>query len=177
MNSNGDDSNGYPCYNLVPLHQAHSETSREVAIAALPNAATYRARILDFIRSRGAHGATSDECQAEFGLAHQTGSARVAELLQAGLIIESGRRRKTRRNRDADVLVVAPPDTPPRNIRRRRLIPSGFTEEELPQLHRCFRELCGQAPALDPLLVRLGDWLRENAGLPTDDAETGSKPS
>lgn len=179
----------YPFYNGTPPHQAHSETSKEAAIAALPNAATDRARILDFIRARGVHGATSDECQAEFGLAHQTGSARVAELLQGGFIIESGRRRKTRRNRDADVLVVAPPGTPPRSIKRRRVVPGGFTEEELPQLYRCYRELCEHAvvgkkqlkkdPALDPLLVRLGYWLRENAGLPADEETPGAsdKPS
>ena len=164
----------YPFYNGTPPHQAHSETSKEAAIAALPNAATFRARILEFIRKRGAEGATSDECQAEFHLAHQTGSARVAELLQGGFIIESGRRRKTRRGRDADVLVIAPPGTPPRGTRKQRDVPKGFTEEELPQLHQAFVELCEHAlaerqrtdkeAALDPLIVRLGAWIRENAG-------------
>ena len=116
----------YPFYNGLPPHQAHSETSKEAAIAALPNAATYRARILEFIRKRGVEGATSDECQAEFNLAHQTGS---------GFIIESGRRRKTRRGRDADVLVIAPPGTPRQGMRKRRVVVlTGFAGEELPQL-------------------------------------------
>jgi hypothetical protein len=173
-------SEDYPFYNGTPPHQAHSETSREAAIAAIPNAASDRARILEFIRKRGLEvGATSDECQAEFHLAHQTGSARVAELLQAGLIIESGRRRKTRRGRWADVLVIAPAGTPPRNIRKRRVILKGFAEEELPQLYRAYVDLCDQALAnkqradkdavLDPLIVRLGYWLRENAGPIADD--------
>ena len=171
MNSSED----YPFYNGTPPHQAHSETSREAAIAALPNAATDRARILDFIRRRGAEGATSDECQAEFHLAHQTGSARVAELLQGGFIVKSGRRRKTRRGRDADVLVIAPPGTPRQGMRKRRVVVlTGFASEELPQLHQAFVELCEHAlvdmkrtdedAALDPLIVRLGDWIREHTG-------------
>ena len=167
-------STDYPFYNGTPPHQAHSETSKEAAIAALPNAATYRARILEFIRKRGAEGATSDECQAEFQLAHQTGSARVAELLQGGFIIESGRRRKTRRGRDADVLVIAPPGTPPRGTRKQRDAIKGFTEQELTQLHQAYVELCAHAladkqrtdkdAALDPLITRLECWLREHAG-------------
>jgi hypothetical protein len=166
-------SENYSFYNGTPPHQAHSETSKEAAIAALPNAATFRSRILEFIRKRGAEGATSDECQAEFHLAHQTGSARVAELLQGGFIIESGRRRKTRRGRDADVLVIAPPGTPQRGPRQ-RVVPKGFSDEELPQLHQAYAELCAHALAerkrtdkdatLDPLVVRLGAWIRENAG-------------
>jgi hypothetical protein len=181
-NGNGDNGNEYHFYNGIPPHQAHSETSRDAAIAAMSGAATDRMRILEFIKSRGAEGATSDECQAHFGLAHQTGSARVAELLQIGHIIESGRRRKTRRNRDADVLVIAPPGTPPRNINKRRVIPEGFVEDELPLLYVRFRELCEQALAsqkkgaeLHPLIVRLGFWLRENAGPIADDMDAKRK--
>lgn len=166
----------YPYYNGLPPHQAHSETSRAAAIAAIPNAATDRARILDFIRKRGAQGATSDECQAAFGLAHQTGSARVAELLQSGQIIESGRQRKTRRNRNADVLVIAPPGTPPRMINSRYKVPEGFMPEELPMLYRQFRELCVIAfkagHKLPPELTRLGYWLRQHAGDEAVDLET-----
>jgi len=160
-------------------------SSNDTAVAEKPSAANDRARILDFIRSRGVVGATSDECQAWFGLSHQTGSARVAELLQAGIIIESGHRRKTRRNRDADVLVVAPVGTPQRGINKRRVIPKGFTEEELPQLYARFRKLCAHAIAdqkrlnkeveLDPLIVRLGSWLRENAGPVAEDIDAGRK--
>ena len=158
---------------------------KDAAVAEKPSAANDRARILEFIRSRGVVGATSDECQAWFGLSHQTGSAHVAELLQMGLIIKSGHRRKTRRNCYADVLVIAPVGTLPRAIKRRRVIPKGFTEEELPQLYARFRDLCDRALAdqrrvnkdakLDPLIVRLGDWLRENAGPLADDIDAGRK--
>ena len=171
-----DENYPYPYYNGLPPHQAHSETSREAAIAAQSNAATDRARILEFIRQCGTHGATSDECQAKFHLAHQTGSARVAELLQSGQIIESGRQRKTRRNRNADVLVIAPAGTPPRLINSRRKIPEGFTPEELPTLYKQFRELCVLAAkaghALPPELTRLGFWLRQHAGDEGVDLET-----
>lgn len=176
------DDDGYPFYNGTPPHQAHSATSKAAALS-VSNAATDRERILDFVRKRGVQGATSDECQAEFQLAHQTGSARVAELLQGGLIIESGRQRKTRRGRDADVLVLAPPGTPPRTIHTKRKVPEGFTEEELPQLYTQYVKLCERARAnskdfkLDPLLVRLGYWLRGNAGEAADelDAKRGKK--
>ena len=144
-----------------------------------------RTRSLEFYRSRGVVGATPDECQAWFGLSHQTGSARVAELLQQGLIIKSGHRRKTRRGRYADVLVIAPVGTPPRAIKKRRVIPKGFTEEDLPHLYARFRDLCDRALAeqrrinrdakLDPLIVRLGDWLRENAGPAAVDIDAGRK--
>lgn len=149
------------------------------------SAANDRARILEFIRSRGVVGATSDECQAWFGLSHQTGSARVAELLQMSLIIKSGHRRKTRRNCYADVLVIAPVGTLPRAINKRRVIPKGFTKDELPQIYARFRDLCDRALAdqrrlnkdaqLDPLIVRLGDWLRENAGPLADDIGASRK--
>jgi hypothetical protein len=163
------------------LHHAYGATSKDVAIEAKPSAENDRKRILEFLRSRGVIGATSDECQAWFGLSHQTGSARVAELLQQGLIIKSGHRRKTRRNRYADVLVIAPLGTPARPINKRRVIPKGFTEEDLPQLYARFRDLCQHAlmnqrrihdaAELDPLIVRLGYWLRENAGPLADEID------
>ena len=162
-----DDVDDHP-YGGLPPFQAHSQTSLEAALSVMTTAATDRKRILEFIRSRDPFpGASSDECQVEFGLTHQTGSARVSELLQMGLIIESGRKRKTRAGRNADVYVIAPPGTPPRSINARRKVPKGFTDEELSELYLQFYDLCAFAKAhkkqLHPLIVRLGYWLRENA--------------
>ena len=64
------------------------------------------------------------------------------------------------------------------------MIPKGFTEEELPLLYVRFRELCEQAISqqggkkqaeLHPLIVRLGFWLRENAGPIADDMDAKRK--
>jgi predicted transcriptional regulator len=69
-------------------------------------AATLRASILDHIRYFG--GATCDECEHELDLRHQTASARIRELVQMGLLRDSGRTRKTRSGRAAVVWEVRP---------------------------------------------------------------------
>lgn len=160
-------------------------SKKDAAVAKKSNAASDRTRITELYRSRGVIGLTSDESQAWFGLSHQTGSARVAELRKAGIIIKSGHRRKTRRGRYADVLVIAPAGTPPPAINKRRVVPKGFTEDELPHLYARFRALCENALAnqkrlkkgaeLDPMIVRLGSWLRENAGPVADEIDAGRK--
>lgn len=117
-----EEGGGYPFYGGLPPHQAHSRTSRAAAINALRRAEADRTRVLDYIRACGPAGATSDEVQAALSLSHQTGSARVAECLQGGLLVETGTTRLTRRGCAAEVLVIAPPGTPPKpkTSRRRR---------------------------------------------------------
>lgn len=177
-----DDQRDYPYYNGLPPHQAHSDTSKAAAIDVMMDgsADSDRKMIFDFIVSRGLvnaageGGATRDECQVKFGLLHQTNTGRIAELVQAGRIIDSGFRRKTRRHKDAEVLVVAPPGTPPQIKGERRTVPKGFTDAELVQLYLSYRAMCERDLAhqkrtdkdaeLDPLIIRLGYWLRENGG-------------
>ena len=50
-------------------------------------------------------GRTADELEVLLGMAHQTVSARLSELLRAGRLVDSGERRKTRLGKDARVLV------------------------------------------------------------------------
>ena len=70
-------------------------------------AAGDRIRVLDFIRRQGKNGATADEIQAALDMTHQSGSARVSELLNKyGEIKDSGRQRKTRSGSNATVYVV-----------------------------------------------------------------------
>ncbi len=69
--------------------------------------ATLRRRVVEYVRARGAFGATSDEIESGLGLPHQTVSARITEAKAAGDLVPSGLRRPTRSGRNAAVLVVA----------------------------------------------------------------------
>jgi N6-adenosine-specific RNA methylase IME4 len=77
------------------------------ALASLGEETTaqLRSRVLVEIRERG--GATCDEVEVALDLRHQTASARVNELLNDGLISDSGLRRHTRSGRAATVWVLA----------------------------------------------------------------------
>lgn len=72
-------------------------------------AAMQRAAVLAYIAGRGAGGATCDEVEIGLGMAHQSASARINELVKDGAVVDSGMRRDTRYRRAARVLVVAPP--------------------------------------------------------------------
>lgn len=61
-------------------------------------------QILDFVLSRGPHGATCEEIEELLGLSHQTASARCAELKALGAVRVAGQR-KTKSGRNAGVLV------------------------------------------------------------------------
>lgn len=85
---------------------AGSETSEAAARSMEDSAVSYEMMVLNFIRSRGEHGATADECQAALGLTHQNGSARVSILAGRGAIIRTEEKRKTRQGRGAFVYVA-----------------------------------------------------------------------
>lgn len=68
---------------------------------------TMRADVLAHIVSKGRAGATCDEVEAALGMTHQTASARVHELMRAGVIEPVGKR-KTRSGRGATVWVRKP---------------------------------------------------------------------
>jgi len=57
--------------------------------------------------AKSAAGATDEEVELAFGLAHQTVSPRRRELVLAGLVKDSGERRKTSSGRQATVWVSA----------------------------------------------------------------------
>lgn len=69
----------------------------------LPARKTIREAILDFFKVRGEFGLTADEVEEFTSLPHQTASARVNDLKKEELIVDSGKKRKTRRGRDATV--------------------------------------------------------------------------
>ncbi len=69
-------------------------------------------KILDYIASMGSYGATSDEIVQGTGIWPQTVHARFSDLLLAGLIVKTGRRRRTQRGTKVAVCVVAPQPQP-----------------------------------------------------------------
>lgn len=89
----------------MPNSNMFNEESREAAASIGKVAPAMRMRIESWVAKRDRKGATADEVCVYFDVAYQTGSARVTELKQAGKLVPSGRRRRTRSGRFAAVLV------------------------------------------------------------------------
>ena len=82
-------------------------TSVAAAKALGSKAGRDRARVLDFIRERGAAGATDEETQAALNLSGDTQRPRRWELHKAGLIRDSGQTRRTRAGNKATVWILS----------------------------------------------------------------------
>lgn len=65
-----------------------------------------RAKVYAWIISRGEDGGTDDEGEAALGICCQTYTPRRRELVQLGLVVDSGRRRPTSSGRPAAVWVA-----------------------------------------------------------------------
>lgn len=83
-----------------------SETSKEAAIAAEPNAGTQRRLVLDALRWQRTFGLTDHEMQEDLQMNPSTQRPRRVELVKAGLVKESGRFRLTPSGRRAVVWVA-----------------------------------------------------------------------
>lgn len=71
------------------------QTSVEAADKALGRSGNQRHRVYNFIASQGPQGATDDEGMEELGLRGNSYHPRRLELVQAGLVEDSGERRPT----------------------------------------------------------------------------------
>ena len=87
----------------VPPYQRHSPTSRASALRVAPGVSTLRLQVLTFIRESGTMGATDDEMQVTLSMDPSTQRPRRVELVRAGWVIDSGRKRATRSGRAAVV--------------------------------------------------------------------------
>lgn len=74
---------------------SHSETSRAAAKAIAPKAGTLRYKVLQWIRDRGEYGSTDEETQEGLAMRASTQRPRRVELMEAGYVKDSGRRRKS----------------------------------------------------------------------------------
>ena len=87
----------------VPKFVKGSPTSEAAAEAIAPTAGTLRARVLDYLKVCGAYGATDEEVQKALAMNPSTQRPRRIELFDAGLVVDSGEKRKTRSGRNAVV--------------------------------------------------------------------------
>lgn len=78
-----------------------TDTSEEAAVLIEPHLQRLQRVVLEAIRAE--HGCTCDRAEEVTGLSHQTTSARFNALAKAGLIMDTGERRKTRSGRRAAV--------------------------------------------------------------------------
>jgi hypothetical protein len=66
--------------------QAGSDTSHDAAVEAQAFAGTQQARYLAWLTSKGAHGGTDAEAEAELGMRRQSICARRGELMKRGAV-------------------------------------------------------------------------------------------
>jgi len=88
-------------------HAAPSGTSDAAARSVAPRTPTQRQRVLAAILAAGTHGLTDDEGERQTGIRPQTYTPRRGELVKAGRVIATGRRRRTRRQFTATVWIAA----------------------------------------------------------------------
>lgn len=91
-----------------PPFAKHSDTSREAA-ESLTNTATLRTMVFNAIKLRNGLGATDQELQELLHLPPNVETPRRWELVNLGLVRDSGNRRKTRSGRSAAVWVTTAP--------------------------------------------------------------------
>jgi hypothetical protein len=91
-----------------PAHRNAPKGTSEVAARMARHAApTQAARIIEYLTARGPEGATDDEGEAALGIKCQSYTPRRGALADAGLVVDSGRRRHTTSKRPAAVWVLA----------------------------------------------------------------------
>lgn len=106
----------YPFYGGMPPHQRHSTTSRQAAILATPRTGKDRDRVHAYLKARP-EGATDEEIQIDLHLQSDTERPRRRELQQDGLVVDSGRTRKTTHNRQAVIWKAIEPERDPEQTR------------------------------------------------------------
>lgn len=86
-----------------PPTKRQSATSRAAADAIAPSAETLRQRVYEFIQA--SHGATDEQISIGLGMNPSTARPRRVELVQRGLVVDSGERLLTASGRRAAVWI------------------------------------------------------------------------
>jgi len=82
-----------------------TQTSRDAAADIREHAHKQRARVLAYLASRGALGATDQEIELDLGMVGNSVRPRRGELLESKCIADSGTTRKTLSGRKATVWI------------------------------------------------------------------------
>ena len=86
-----------------PPYQIHSDTSREAAISIKGRTANLRTEVLEALRR---HPSTDEALSERLTMSPNTCRPRRVELVDCGLVEDSGRREKTASGRSAVVWIV-----------------------------------------------------------------------
>lgn len=89
-------------------HAAAGDTERASSLAQAPKSGTDRRRVLDHLASTGDTGATDEEISIALEMRLYTAAPRRTELVSAGWVEDSGRRRPTTTGSPAAVWVLTP---------------------------------------------------------------------
>lgn len=107
MGDADDDDQGRLNLWALPAHVLESETSREAATKIKNSAPHIRGRVYDLIKASRRYGRTDEEVQIMMALNPSTQRPRRVELVRAGAVFDSGRKRKTKSGRRAVVWIAA----------------------------------------------------------------------
>lgn len=91
----------------IPPYQQHSNTSKQAAKDIIPHLGCLQHKVYSLIALSGARGLTDIEIETESDLKGSTIRPRRIELLNKGLIKDSGKTRKTPSGRSATVWVAS----------------------------------------------------------------------
>jgi hypothetical protein len=92
---------------MPPAHHNAPRGTSDVAARRIRGAVTgLRNRVLAFLASRGTDGATDEEAETALRIRPQTYTPRRGELVKAGLVVDTGRRRCTTSGRPAAVWIA-----------------------------------------------------------------------
>lgn len=97
----------FTAYHGEPPSVEHSPTSQAAADAIAPKVNRLRALVLAAIADAGELGMTDEEIQEFMGMSPNTQRPRRVELVAAGLVRDSGRKRRTHSGRQAVVWCVS----------------------------------------------------------------------
>lgn len=95
------------CVRSEPPAQGHSQTSTAAGAAIKPDRNRLRNRVLAFLRGCGSYGATDEEVQERLAMNPSTQRPRRVELVEAGLVVDSGQTRLTKAGRKATIWTAA----------------------------------------------------------------------
>ncbi len=93
-------------FDPAPKFQAHSNTSKDAAAKIETKARTLRGTVYSFLKISNLYGATDEELQTVLGMNPNTERPRRIELVELGLVKDSGRKRDTKSGRKAVVWVA-----------------------------------------------------------------------